>query len=63
MILGDNKALGIDGFNAKFFKARWTVIKAYVLAAVHEFYDNNRLYANVNCTLVTLIPKRPGEKQ
>lgn len=25
--IGNNKALGADGFNAKFFKARWAIVK------------------------------------
>jgi hypothetical protein len=58
----DTKAPGIDGFNSKFFKASWNVIKSDVIAAVHEFFDYDRLYAPINCALVTLIPKSSDAK-
>ncbi|XP_058783389.1 uncharacterized protein LOC131658071 [Vicia villosa] len=41
--MGDNKAPGTDGFNAKIFKT--------------DFFINKRLYKAANCALVTLIPK------
>ncbi|CAJ2644791.1 unnamed protein product [Trifolium pratense] len=55
--IGDTKAPGIDGF-----KASWNVIKSDVIAAIHEFFDYDRLYAVVNCALVTLIPKSSDAK-
>lgn len=48
--------------DADFFKSSWNVIKAYVLAVVHEFFDNNKLYTTINFTLVTMIPKNPKAK-
>ncbi|XP_058753184.1 uncharacterized protein LOC131626385 [Vicia villosa] len=55
--IGDSKAPGIDGYNAKFYKASWHVIKKEVIDATKEFFQDDRLYPAINCTLVTLIPK------
>jgi hypothetical protein len=60
--IGDTKAPGIDGFNSKNFKVSWNVIKSDVFAAIHEFFDHDRLYVAVNCALVTLIPKSSDAK-
>lgn len=53
----ENKVPSIDGFNAKFFKSGWNVVKRDVVEAIQNFFTNNRLYVAVNCALVTLIPK------
>ncbi|CAK8534247.1 unnamed protein product [Lathyrus sativus] len=34
---GDLKALGVDGFGAKFFKASWTVVKQDVIDVILDF--------------------------
>lgn len=52
----------MDGFNVKFFKASWTIVKKDVVKDVLDLFDNNRMYAIVNYTLVTLIPKSPTVK-
>lgn len=54
--MGDSKAPGVDGYNAKFFKSSWKVIKIDVINVVHDFFMNNRLYKANNYALVTLIP-------
>lgn len=36
--IDDNKAPGIDGFNAVFFKISWEIIKTDVYAGVEEFF-------------------------
>lgn len=53
----DLKAPGIDGFRAKNFKSSWKIIKVDVMRAVKEFFENGHIYKEVNCTIVTLIPK------
>lgn len=55
--IGDLKAPGLDGYNAKFFKATWGIIEHDVVKAVQEFFEHGRMYAAVNCSIVTLIPK------
>ncbi|MCI25799.1 hypothetical protein A2U01_0046990, partial [Trifolium medium] len=61
--IGDLKSPGIDGYGAYFFKKAWKIVKPDVLGAVHDFFDNGRLYKAANCTLVTLIPKSKEAKR
>jgi hypothetical protein len=61
--IGNDKAPGIDGFGAYFYKKAWQIIKLDVIAAVQDFFSNNRMYRAVNCSLVTLIPKHNGAKE
>jgi hypothetical protein len=60
--IGDLKSPGIDGYGAYFFKKAWQIVKHDVLAAVHDFFDNSRLYKAANCTLVTLTSKSKEAK-
>lgn len=60
--IGELKAPEVDGYNSKFFKASWIVIKLDVVAAVRDFFLHSRLYVSINTTLVTLIPKFAGAK-
>ncbi|XP_060195411.1 uncharacterized protein LOC132624686 [Lycium barbarum] len=55
--IGDEKAPGIDGYNALFFKQSWNIIKDEIEAAVLEFFSTGQLHAPVNCTIVSLVPK------
>lgn len=55
--IGDLKAPGLDGYNAKFFKASWGVIEMDVVQAVREFFEQGQMYKAVNRSIVTLIPK------
>nr|QIA97950.1 hypothetical protein AP_R.00g000460-v1.0.a3 [Amaranthus palmeri] len=55
--MNDNKAPGIDGFNACFFKRTWAIIKGDFINAIKGFFRSNYLFAPYNCTAVTLIPK------
>lgn len=59
---GDNKARGIDGFNAKFFKSGWNVIKNDIVEAIKYFFEHKRLYKTVNYAMLTLIPKTKEAK-
>jgi hypothetical protein len=61
--IGDLKSPGIDGYGAYFFKKAWQIVKPDVLRAVHDFFDNGRLYKAANCTLVTLTPKYKEAKR
>lgn len=47
-----------DGYNAEFLKATWSVIGAEVTRAVQEFFRNDMMLKQWNCTAITLIPKK-----
>jgi hypothetical protein len=51
--IGDLKAPGLDGYGAKFFKATWNIVKKDVIAAVMEFFTDEKMYSAINSTLVT----------
>jgi hypothetical protein len=55
--MAPNKAPGVDGFNAGFFQAHWQLIKPSVLSVVLGFLNGGELPAEVNKTLLVLIPK------
>jgi hypothetical protein len=55
--MAPNKAPGVDGFNAGVFQAHWQLIKPSVLSAVLGFLNGGELPAEVNKTLLVLIPK------
>lgn len=61
--IDNDKAPGLDGFGACFFKKAWHIIKQDVIATVQDFFRNNRMYRAVNCSSVTLIPKHKGAKE
>lgn len=55
--IGHDKAPGIDGYNAFFFKHRWQIIKQDIIAAVQSFFSTCKLHKSVNYSLVSLVPK------
>lgn len=57
MDIGDLKAHDIDGFGAEFYKASQSTVKHGVIAAIMDFFNNNKMYPAINSTLVTLVPK------
>ncbi|GKV46006.1 hypothetical protein SLEP1_g53030 [Rubroshorea leprosula] len=52
-----SKTLGPDGFNFKFFKEMWEVIKQDIIGFADEFYTNGKLVKGSNASFVVLIPK------
>ncbi|VFQ76365.1 unnamed protein product [Cuscuta campestris] len=61
--LDDNSAGGSDGFNGKFFKTTWDIIKHDVLNTSQEFFLGVPIPKAYGSTLLTLIPKteNPGK--
>jgi hypothetical protein len=51
------KAPGPDGFPAYFFQRHWGIVKEDVIAAVKQFFTNGIFPAEINDTLIVLIPK------
>ncbi|GJT46976.1 sodium/hydrogen exchanger 6 [Tanacetum coccineum] len=55
--IGDNRALGPDGYSSAFFKKGWDIIGNDVCDAVRDFFTNGRLLKETNHTILALIPK------
>lgn len=55
--MDSNKAPGIDGYNAYFFKKCWHIIGVEVTQEIQQFFQTRKLPPEVNVTLLTLIPK------
>ncbi|GJZ79423.1 putative RNA-directed DNA polymerase, partial [Tanacetum coccineum] len=54
-----SKALGLDGYNFKFIKAYWEVIKFDFQNCVKHFEASGTLANGCNPSFITLIPKKP----
>lgn len=61
LYIGDDKALGPDGFSSAFFKKNWAIVGEDVLAVVMEFFNRGQLLWELNHTIITLIPKKSHE--
>ena len=53
----DNKAPGPDCYTSKFYKKAWDIIKEDLCGAIKEFFQTDKLFGELNATLITLIPK------
>ncbi|GJS50114.1 RNA-directed DNA polymerase, eukaryota, reverse transcriptase zinc-binding domain protein [Tanacetum coccineum] len=53
----DSKALGPNGFTARFYKSAWSIIGSDVCKAILEFFHSGKLLGEVNATLISLVPK------
>ena len=52
-----DKAPGPDGFNFKFIKKFWEIIKYDLLIAVRWFWDTMEISRGCNASFITIIPK------
>ncbi|GKV26629.1 hypothetical protein SLEP1_g35894 [Rubroshorea leprosula] len=52
-----SKSPGLDGFNFRFIKTMWEVIKSDVVNFVQEFQEHGRLVRGSNASFIVLIPK------
>ena len=55
-----DKAPGPDGFNGKFLKKCWHLIKHDFYHLANEFFEGNTGLENINGSLITLVPKKPS---
>ncbi|GKC45930.1 transposon TX1 [Tanacetum coccineum] len=52
-----DKAPGPNGFNFKFIKMAWDIIKSYLVCAVQWFWDKMEILKGCNASFITIIPK------
>ncbi|GJW77266.1 protein LAZ1 [Tanacetum coccineum] len=55
--IGDDKALGPDGFTFTFFEKSWHIVSNDVCNAVRDFFNNGCLLKEINHTFLALIRK------
>ncbi|GFZ11375.1 hypothetical protein Acr_22g0007730 [Actinidia rufa] len=55
--IGDDNALGPDGFSAYFFKKAWKTVGAEFCEAIKEFFYSVQLLKKMNHSKIALIPK------
>ncbi|GJW91789.1 RNA-directed DNA polymerase, eukaryota, reverse transcriptase zinc-binding domain protein [Tanacetum coccineum] len=55
--IDDNKAPGLDGYSATFFKKSWNIVGNDVCLAVKEFFETGKILREINSTLIALVPK------
>lgn len=54
---GNGKSPGPDGFNFKFIKAFWNLMKREVCDFIHEFHRTGKFVKGFNPSFIVLIPK------
>jgi hypothetical protein len=52
-----DKAPGPDGFNGKFLKKCWDLVKEDFMKLVNDFYEGNINLESINTAYITIIPK------
>ncbi|PKI45419.1 hypothetical protein CRG98_034224 [Punica granatum] len=55
-----DRAPGLDGYSAHFFKASWAIIGKDFISTVMNFFTSGKLLKEVNSTCITLVPKVPN---
>ncbi|GJZ90071.1 reverse transcriptase domain, reverse transcriptase zinc-binding domain protein [Tanacetum coccineum] len=57
---GGDKAPGPDGFNFKFIRRVWEIIRTKLLGAIRWFWEYMEISRGCNASFVTIIPKVAG---
>ena len=57
-VIGDDKALGPDGYTAHFFKKACDIVGVDVIDEVLSFFHTNKLNPAFNSTIIALVPKK-----
>jgi hypothetical protein len=55
--IGNEKALGPDGYSSLFFKKAWSIVGGDFCAAVKDFFASRELLKQVNHSIIALVPK------
>jgi hypothetical protein len=58
--LPNDKVPGLDGFNGKFMKKYWNIIKLQFYDLLQKFYEGDINLESLNTAFIMLIPKRPN---
>ena len=61
--INDSKAPGPDGFSSLFFKRAGSIVGNDVCVAVADFFSNECMLREINCTIIALVPKVPNQVQ
>ncbi|XP_071727353.1 uncharacterized protein [Rutidosis leptorrhynchoides] len=55
---GSSKAPSPDGFNLRFHKNFWHLIKDELMGAIHDFWVSGKISNGCNASFITLVPKK-----
>ena len=58
--MNDSKAPGPDGFTSLFYKKAWSIVGSDVVEAVESFFNSGCMLREINCIIITLVPKVPN---
>lgn len=53
-----DKSPGPDGLNPGFYHAYWDIVSQDLVSLCENFFQNGALPTGINCTQITLIPKK-----
>lgn len=56
--IDDDKAPGVDGYNALFYKKAWPQIGKEITRVIRRFFNTGKIHNAINCISVTLVPKK-----
>jgi hypothetical protein len=55
--IGDDKALGPDGYTTTFYKKVWAIVGNDVCLAIRDFFVHGKLLQEIKHTIIALLPK------
>ena len=58
--INGTKAPGPDGFSSLLFKRAWSIVGSEVSATVIDFFSSGCMLREINCTIISLVPKVPN---
>ena len=61
--MSNNKAPGLDGWPAEFFKLFWSDLSVFIVRAINNCYRDNELSLSISRGIVTLIPKQGKDRK
>ncbi|XP_059306490.1 uncharacterized protein LOC132057927 [Lycium ferocissimum] len=56
---GDDKAPGVDGYNAVFYKKPWPLLMNNITRAIKEYFLHENMFKAFNFTSITSVPSKP----